>query len=175
MKIVLLALLFLLPAVAQAYPIDGYPYTGIRRLEYYRLAREGEIPGPRYPKGQYLDMDRVQTRWKQSDGSMLPPADDDFSRKLTAMLESGARGNYGVAVLDLTDPAAPRYGAHNGTMQANVGSVGKILVALGVFHKLAQLYPKDIPARERVLRDSRVIADVFSQYDHHGIVIFSIF
>ncbi|MGH8561561.1 MAG: hypothetical protein ACRES4_06330, partial [Nevskiales bacterium] len=174
MKILLLALLCALPMLAQAYPIDGYPYTGIRRLEYYRLAREGEIPGPRYPKGQYLGLEQVQPRWKQTDGSTLPPLDEEFSRKLTYLLDPDARSNYGVAVLDLSDPSAPRYGVHNGTMQANVGSVGKILVGLGIFHQLAQIYPKDIAARERVLKESRVIADAFSQYDHHGIVLFDV-
>lgn len=170
MKRVLLILLCALPQVALSYPIDGYPYTGIRRLEYYRLAREGEIPGPRYPKGQYLPMEQVFARWKQDDGSTLPPLDEDFSRKLTLLLDKNARDNYGIAVLDLSDPSAPRYGAHNGTMQANVGSVGKILVGLGVFHQLALIYPNDITARERVLKESRVIADGFSQYDHHTVV-----
>lgn len=170
----LLVLLCVLPVLTEAYPIDGYSYTGIRRLEYYRLAREGEIPGPRYPKGQYLSLEQVQPRWKQTDGSVLPPIDEELSRKLTQMLDKGARANYAVAVLDLSDPAAPRYGAHNGEMQANVGSVGKILVALGIFHQLSQIYPKDIAARARVLKDSRVVADVFSQHDHHGIVLFDI-
>jgi hypothetical protein len=174
MRGLLLALLAGLPVLAEAYPIDGYPYTGIRRLEYYRLAREGEIPGPRYPKGQYLGMEQVQPRWKQSDGRTLPPVDEDFSRKLSALLDAGARHNYGIAVLDLSDPAAPRYGTHQGDMQANVGSVGKILVALAAFHQLAQIYPRDIAARERVLRESRVVADAFSQYDHHSIVLFDV-
>lgn len=171
---ILLILLCLLPTLAPAYPIDGFPYTGIKRLEYYRLAREGEIPGPRYPKGQYLGMEQVQPRWKQTDGRTLPPPDEEFSRKLTQMLDKNARPLYGIAVLDLSDPAAPRYGAHNGEMQANVGSVGKILVALGIFHQLAQIYPNDIAARERVLKESRIVADTFSQHDHHGIVLFDI-
>jgi hypothetical protein len=59
-------------------------------------------------------------------------------------------------------------------MQANIGSVGKILVGLAIFHQLSQIYPKDIAARERVLKDSRVVADGFSQHDHHGIVLFDV-
>ena len=173
-KPIVAALLVLLPALAQAYPLDGYEYTGIRRLEYYRLAREGEIPGPRWPKGAYLGMAEVYPRWKQNDGSTLPPPDAEFGRKLAAMLESGSRGLYGVAVLDLSDPANPRYGGHNAAMQANIGSVGKVLVGLAIFHQLALIYPKDIAARERVLRDSRIVADAFSQYDHHGIVLFDV-
>lgn len=159
----------LMPLMASAYPLDGYPYTGMRRLEYYRLAREGEIPGPRFPKGQYLGMEQIQPRWKHNDGSSLPAADEEFGRKLGYMLEKGTRANYGVAVLDLSDPAQPRYGSYNGTLQANIGSVGKILVGLAIFHQLAQIYPKDIAARERVLKNSTVIADAFSQYDHHTV------
>lgn len=174
MKMLLLALLCGAPALAAAYPLDGYPYSGIRRLEYYRLSHAGEIPGPRYPKGQYLGMEQVMPRWTRDDGRTLPPPDEEFGRKLTALLDKNARPNYGIAVLDLSDPAAPRYGAHNGTLQANIGSVGKILVGLAVFHQLSLIYPKDVVARERVLRDSRVIADGFSQYDHHTVVFFDL-
>lgn len=173
-RVLLLAVLCILPTVAQAYPLDGYPYTGIRRLEYYRLANEGEIPGPRYPKGQYLKMEQVMPRWTRSDGNTLPPLDEEFSRKLTLLLDKNSRENYGIAVLDLSDPSAPRYGTHNGDMQANAGSVGKILVGLAVFNQLARIYPKDIAQRERVLRDALVVADAFSQYDHHTVPFFDI-
>ena len=45
----LLALLF--PALASGWPIDGYPDTGIRRLEEQRLIAIGELPGSGQPPG----------------------------------------------------------------------------------------------------------------------------
>ena len=37
------ALASAVPAAALAYPLDGYPETGIRRLEGSRLAQEGIV------------------------------------------------------------------------------------------------------------------------------------
>ncbi len=52
-----------------------------------------------------------------------------------------------LAVLDLSDPAKPRYAEHRGDHRQNVGSVGKLVVALALFQALADLYPDDIEAR----------------------------
>ena len=169
MKSSVLAALLLLPAAVQAYPVDGYAYTGIRRLEYARLVQSGEVPGHLQQPGQYLPMAAIAPRWHASDGNSLPPVDAELSRRITALLPPAERANYAVAVLDLSDPQQPHYAVHNPQMQANVGSVGKILVALALFQKLADLYPNDIPRRERVLHDTRISADSFSQYDHHTV------
>jgi hypothetical protein len=72
-------------------------------------------------------------------------------------------------LLDLSDPAHPRYAEWNGNQHQNPGSVGKILVALGIFQALADIYPDDIEARRRVLREAMITADVFSKYDHHTV------
>jgi hypothetical protein len=76
---------------------------------------------------------------------------------------------YGLAVLDLSDPQRPRYCDHFGIERANPGSVGKIIVALGVFQALADLYPDDIEARLNVLRNAMVVADEFIISDHHKV------
>ena len=54
-------------------------------------------------------------------------------------------------MLDLSDPAKPRYAEHRGDCKQNVGSVGKLVVALALFQALADTYPNDIEARRRVL------------------------
>jgi hypothetical protein len=169
-----LLLLLLLPATAQAYPVDGYAYTGIRRLEDARLVHAGEIPGRTRLPGQYLPLIDIQPGWHASGGQALPPMDAEFSRALAALVPATERDEYAIAVLDLTDPEHPVYATHQADLQANVGSVGKILVALAVFQTLAGLYPDDIAARVRVLRDTRVTADAFSQYDHHVVPFFNL-
>jgi hypothetical protein len=45
--------------------------------------------------------------------------------------------------------------------------VGKILIALGIFQALADVYPNDIDTRLSILRNSVVTADEFIQWDHH--------
>lgn len=170
-----LLLVISLLAAAQlvtAYPLDGYSYTGIRRLEFYRLAQEGEVSGRQLDPGARLSMKEVVPRWHGSRALELQP-DRELSDKIQRMLGDEA-DRYGVALLDLSDPDRPRYAEHNGDMRANIGSVGKLLVALAFFQKLADLYPYDIPARERVLRDTIVVADEFINYDHHAVPFWDI-
>jgi hypothetical protein len=162
-----LLLMLLMPGTAPAYPVDGYAYTGIRRLDDARQVQSGEIPGRRRLPGQYLPSREIQPRWHASDGSALPAADAELSRAIAALVPAAERADYAIAVLDLSDPRHPVYATHQADTQANAGSVAKILVALALFQELAELYPDDIAARERVLRDTRITADAFSQYDHH--------
>jgi len=169
-----LALALLLPGAAHAYPVDGYAYTGIRRLEDARLVHAQEIPGRLRQPGQYLAMRDVQTRWHATDGHRLPATDAELGRAIAALVPMAERDDYAIAVLDLSDARHPVYAAHQAGLQANAGSVGKLLVALALFQQLADLYPDDIAARERVLRDTRVTADAFSQYDSHVVPFFDV-
>jgi hypothetical protein len=68
-------------------------------------------------------------------------------------------------VLDLFDPARPALAEHRADVPFNPGSVGKLMVATALFQRLADLYPDDIAARERVLREARVVADGFIVHD----------
>jgi len=52
--------LLLIPALlisghSYGYPIDAYEDTGIRRLDYYRLAQTGEIEGKKLHEGAKLN------------------------------------------------------------------------------------------------------------------------
>ncbi len=170
---VICALSCVLPgSVAHAYPLDAYPETGIRRLEGLRLANEGKLADVKQPKGAMLPLKAVDLRLVGSTFD-LPPPDPEFSRQLTGIL-GGSLAGYGVAVLDLTDAAKPRYAEHNGNYRQNVGSVGKIVVALALFQALADVYPSDIGARQRILKTAMVTADGFSQYDHHTVRMFNV-
>ena len=153
-------------ATVLAYPLDGYGGTGIGRLEAYARAVKGGVqvvpPGAQFPTSQ------VRLRLADQPNFTLPDPDPALSRKLTSLLGAEA-SRYGVVLLDITDPAAPRYAEHNPTMQLNPGSVGKILVALGFFQGLADVYPNDGRARGKLLYDTLVTADRFIRYDHHTV------
>jgi hypothetical protein len=155
---------------AACYPIDGYAETGIRRLEAARLANAGVIADVKQPPGARLGMQAVDLRLvgRQVD---LPEPDPGFTRQVVGLL-GGALEDYGIAVLDLSDLENPRYAEHRGEHKQNVGSVGKLVVALAVFQALADAYPDDIAARRRVLRETTITADGFSQTDHHTVRIF---
>jgi hypothetical protein len=159
-----------LAAGAAAYPLDGYEATGIRRLEGLRLANEGVVKDVKQPPGAALPLKDVDLRLLGQSFD-LPPPDPQFTREVATVL-AGEMNAYGVAVLDLTDPAHPRYAEHRGNHRQNVGSVGKLIVALCLMQALADAYPNDIEARRRVLKNTVVTADAFSQYDSHTVRIF---
>ncbi len=154
-------------STAFAYPLDGFDDTGIRRLEGSRLAHQGLVRDVKQPPGALLKLKDVEPRLlgKTFD---LPPVDPALQTRVERTL-TGNMDDYGLAVLDLSDPAKPRYAEHRADHRQNVGSVGKLVVALALFQALADLYPDDIEARRRVLKTTWVTADSFSQSDHHTV------
>ncbi len=154
---------------ALAYPLDGYDYTGIYRLEAQRLVQIGKAKGKKRPPGELLPLERVQLRLLDHRDLELPPPDPKLTAAVRRLLGPDA-DRYGISLLDLSDMNAPRYAEVNGLQRQNPGSVGKIMVALGIFQALADMYPDDIKARERVLRETVITADIYSVYDHHTVI-----
>lgn len=159
-----------LSAAAGAYPLDGYAETGIRRLEGMRLAQQGAVKDVKQPPGAMLNLDQVKPRLI-GQAFDLPAPDAGFTARIGKVL-TGNMDDYGVAVLDLSDPAKPLYAEHRADHLQNVGSVGKLVVALALFQALADLYPDDIEARRKILKTTVVTADSFSQTDHHTVRLF---
>jgi len=165
--------LSLAPLQLAAYPLDGYQETGIRRVEGARLANEGLALGGFQPPGGQLTTEQVDLRLLENQDLVLPPADPDFTAQVTALLGEHASA-YGIAVLDLTDPDSPAYAEHRGDYRQNVGSVGKLIAALGLFQALADTWPDDLERRRQVLRDSVITADDFAHSDHHTVRFFDV-
>ncbi len=170
---VALAALMISPSTLVAWPVDGYPDTGIRRLEEQRLIATGEIKGTPQPPGGLWPTEKVDIRLVGQGDFELPSPDVALTEEIVDLLGDKA-DRYGVAVLDLTDPNQPVYAEYRGDYRQNVGSVGKILAALGFFQALADTYPTDLPKREKILFDTVVTADRFPQSDHHKIRLFDV-
>lgn len=151
-----------------AYPIDAYEKTGIGRLEYMQRVEQDLIKDRKQPRGALLSTAAVDIRLSNHKDMALPPVDGIFKRQIEGLLGDYV-DRYAVSVLDLSDVDNPRYAEVNGNVARNPGSVGKILVALGVFQALADYYPDDLDARWRVLRDTEIIADEFIISDSHTV------
>ncbi|QTA81662.1 Beta-lactamase domain-containing protein [Desulfonema limicola] len=165
--------ILVLPALpAWAYPLDGEPYTGIGRLEGYLLAQEGKARAPRQPPGAMLSIDKVCPRLTGYKNIKLPNPDPGFTAQIKKLLGHDA-GNYGIAVLDISNPENIRYAEHRGTIDHNPGSVGKLVAATALFQILADIYPDDIEARLNILRTSMVTADRFINTDSHKVPLWS--
>jgi hypothetical protein len=156
---------------AAAYPVDGYAYSGIPRLEHQRLVQLGEIQGTRQPPGALLPLGRVELRLVGHRDLALPRSDPKLLDAVKRVL-GPHYDRYGIALLDLSNLARPRYAEWHGDQLQNPGSVGKLLVALAVFQALRDAWGDDVEARARVLREATIVADVFSVYDHHTVRFF---
>jgi hypothetical protein len=159
------------PPAAPAYPLDGDVATGIRRLTHARLVQAGQLPGPKQPPGERLSLDQVDLRLLEQKDLDLPRPDPELTREIVGLLGRMA-DRYAIAVLDVSDPTAPRYAEHGGEVRRNPGSVGKLCAALAVFQALADIYPQDEAARLRVLRDSTITADAFVLTDSHSVRLY---
>lgn len=158
---------------AFAYPLDGYEDTGIRRVEGARLANEGKAVGGFQPPGAQLSTEQVDLRLLDRRDMELPEPDPEFTARIEAILGDMV-DRYNFAILDLSNPDQPRFAELRGDTTQNVGSVGKLLVALGYFQALADTWPDDLEHRKAVLRDTLMTADNFSVSDHHTIRIFNV-
>ena len=160
-----------LPGRAPAYPLDGYESTGIFRLEAQRLVQLGKAKGKKRPSGELLPLEKVDLRLLDQPDFKLPAPDPELTAELKRLIGPEVE-RYGMALLDLSDLANPRYAEWHGNQHQNPGSVGKVLVALGIFQALADTYPDDIEARRSVMRNTIITADVFSVYDHHTVQMY---
>ncbi len=164
----LIALLAVSPAL-DAYPLDGYEYTGIRRLLAYRLALEGKVePKPNLVPGSQLTSDRIQLRLNgvndSFDLSDRTPRDPYLQQGLERIF-ADRDPSYGIAVLDITDPHNPLYASLRADTKRIPGSVGKLFVATGFFDAVSRVYPADTDARARLLRETILTADRFVHRD----------
>lgn len=163
------------PGGLAPYPLDGYEYTGIRRLRAYSMIREGSMPGNiPLPAGGRLLRDDIQLRLEGHEAGLDLTADMETDSALQAGIDRivGRRHpSYRISILDVTEPDRPRYAAIRPDQGYIPGSVGKLLVMSGIFHELAQLHPNDIGARERLLRETRVVAGAFAMPNSHEVPV----
>ncbi|MDA2931275.1 hypothetical protein MYX84_15245 [Acidobacteria bacterium AH-259-O06] len=158
-----------------AYPLDGYEYTGIRRLASYQLIQEGKIAGNfRLPPGALLSQAEVRLRLAGVNDSYDVGPETRLDPQLQRGLEriiGGRRSFYRVALLDITNPAKPRYAAINEDQGYIPGSVGKLLVMTGLFNELQKVFPDSLEARAELLRKTQVVADPFVLPNSHSVPV----
>jgi hypothetical protein len=166
-----LALAVLVSASATPYPLDGFDETGIGRLEAYWLARQVLLERGSLVPGSLWPTKDVRLRLATEKGFEMPAPDPEFDAAIRETLGSDA-ASYSIAVLDFTEPDKPRYAEINGSQSQNPASVGKVMVALAWFQALAELYPDDVEARNRILKETVITADGFIRKDSHVVPVY---
>ncbi|MEZ5350994.1 MAG: serine hydrolase [Bryobacteraceae bacterium] len=154
-----IALAALIPVAALSYPLDGAAKTGIRRLVGYKEKIK-------LPPGALLTSDRVKLHlaaFPSFDIAAETPRDPRLQKGLEAIFAKRDR-SYSLALLDITDPAHPRYAALREDVKRIPGSVGKLFVATGFFAALARAH-SPVTEREAFLRDTVIEASDFVHVD----------
>ncbi len=164
-------------SAALAFPVDDYARTGIRRLKFQQDALNGLhrgpklVPGARWPSANIKL--RMRAEGRDFELTTTTPKDPVLQPALEKVLKQWSWHKYNVAILDITDPAHPRYAAVHEQVSLTPGSVAKVLVASGMFEQLKQRFPKDIAAREKLLRETIVAADDWAMKDSHDLPFIS--
>ncbi|PQJ78004.1 serine hydrolase [Polaribacter porphyrae] len=156
------------------YPIDGYEYSGIKRLYQIRQFQKDSVKYNRIPAGAYKKWSDIKLNLlsKKTDSvNDLLITDANFDRKIKRITPGG---NYSLAVMDMSNPDNLRYAEHRENVGYQPGSVGKIAVLLAVFDQLAKLCPDSYEERVRYLKNIKVSSRYWGLGDHHTIPIYDI-
>jgi hypothetical protein len=156
------------------YPIDGYPQTGIRRLERLRLIAARQLTGPMPVDGALKSITDIKLNLTGPAGealNSLPPIDKKLQERIDALFLNRDAG-YSLALLDITPGRPARLSLRQADRQFSPGSVGKLAIAAGLFRELKTLYPNDLDRRQELLRSRMVIADRWIHKDHHDIPVY---
>jgi len=181
MKKVLIVLVLVLICsaftTATLYPIDGYEYTGIKRLKRLELIKSGEIVEKQtLPEGafkSYLDI-KLNLKEKAADSLHCFFKDNEAFQKEISNLFRGLDKSYSLTVMDITDLNNIKYAHRNETAGYQPGSVGKLAVLLGLFDQLSKIYPDNFEKRIALLKTKVVKAGVWGLTDEHTIPIYNI-
>ncbi|QLE00721.1 hypothetical protein HX109_03770 [Galbibacter sp. BG1] len=166
---------FITPPESNAYPIDGYEYSGIKRLKYLQMATSGELPDPKLPPGSLKSIEDIKLNLKAECGFPVQDIlveDADFQKKIDALLPRLDK-SYSITVLDITQPDKMRYAQQNETKGYQPGSVGKLVVLTALFDQLAKIYPDDFSKRIELLKTKTVKGGNWVLSDEHTIPVFN--
>lgn len=175
----LLAFVFFASAftTTTVYPIDGYEYTGIKRLKRLERIKNGEIKDNTViPPGAMKSMMDIQlnlmTNAEDSVGYFLKP-NEKFQKEINSLF-SGLSKNYSISVLDITNLDSIRYAEKNPLAGYQPGSVGKIAVLVALFEQLANIYPDSYEDRVALLKSKHVKSGVWGLTDTHTVPIYDV-
>jgi len=160
---------------APTYPIDGYPYTNIRRLAYLQMVVDGDLKGTMPIPGAMRASYEIQLNLTGSRGdslSIIPSPDPELQQAINNLFPR-LNENYSIAVLDITEGRPMRYASRKETDGYQPGSVGKLAVLTGFFTELSKIYPTSFSQRQDLLCTKEVRAGGWALYDEHTVSIFN--
>ena len=164
-----------LPAPLWCYPVDGYEYCGIRRLERLKMILEGRFKGTAPVAGARKSINEIKLNLvdppAQAAAELMKP-DLSLQKGIEALFPD-RHESYSLALLDITSGRPTRFASWQGERRFSPGSVGKLAIAAGLFRELQRLYPDHPEKRRELLRKRMIAAGKWIHTDHHDVPIFN--
>ena len=179
LKIITLGIIcmsFTLPSNMEFYPIDGYEYSGIKRLRHLQLNAFGDAPTVKLPPGALRGIDDIKLNlFPQNHDSIQDILVENLAlqKKVDALFPRLDK-SYSVTILDITNPENLRYAQQNESRGYQPGSVGKLVVVTALFDQLSCIFPDDYDKRVELLRTKIVRGGNWVLTDEHTIPIFNL-
>lgn len=177
MKAYIIGFLCLFLLSVNYYPIDGYEYSGIKRLKRLEMINTGEISdGTKIPSGALKSLSDIKLLLKDRKNIRLDDffkSDEFLQQRINGMFR-GLDRSYSLALLDISDPDSIRYAHRNENLGYQPGSVGKIAVLVALFDQLNKIYPDSYEKRVELLKTREVKAGQWGLTDEHTVPIFNI-
>ncbi|WP_235297174.1 serine hydrolase [Portibacter marinus] len=163
--------LFLIQDV-YAYPIDGYWYTGIRRLLDEQNIAQDSNRTSKLEDGALYPMDAIQlflTDYEYINQlDSFPEENAELQKKVNALFY-GLNNNYSISVLDVTEGRPPRYAERRSLVGYQPGSVGKIIVLNALMYELNELFPGDWEKQRALLIEKYITGGDFAVPNSHTV------
>lgn len=170
-KLIVCTALLLLSQSAIAYPIDGYLYTGIKRLLRLERIQSGVIKEKIPVKGSLLPTDSIRLHLTEHDYTAFPAVDAELQAEIMRMFPNMDE-SYSIAIMDFTDVSNIKYAARQVDRGFQPGSVGKLAVVTGLFCELEDMYPDDFAKRIALLKTKQVRAGYWAIPNIHTVPFF---
>lgn len=172
-------LLILLVATIQdikAYPIDGFFYSGIRRILRLERILNGDLKETPPILGAQKSIEDIRLNLYQTPKGQtidsFPSVDPAFQKKLNALFPN-LHESYSIAVLDITPNQPVRYAKRQENRGFQPGSVGKLAVVGALFCELENLYPDSFSQRIDLLKTRMVKGGPWAVFDEHTVPFFN--
>jgi hypothetical protein len=154
LKVILLSMILFTAEFVQAYPIDGYLFTGIRRLFRLQFILDGKIKDTKPIPGALKSIKDIKLNLTNEKGDSLNNfgvVDQELQKKLNRLFPN-LNESYSICILDITEGKKTRYAERQSDRRFVPGSVGKLAIVAGLFNELQKLYPNSMEKRREVLR-----------------------
>ncbi|MDF1699236.1 MAG: serine hydrolase [Saprospiraceae bacterium] len=171
-RLLFILVAFFLVNAVNAYPIDGFLRTGIKRLLRLERIFKGEIKDKPLVKGAMLPSDSIRLNLSKHNFYAFPKIDQDLQKEINRLFPN-LDESYSIAIMNYSDSENIQYAERQATRGFQPGSVGKLAVATGLFCALEDIYPYDFEKRVGLLKNKKIRAGYWAIPNIHTVPFFN--